>query len=285
MSTAPFSGGPLQQSDLLGIWESVMDDGYTQPFVQAGDGKGMEAWNQSFAQLVRASSAVDVSMQSLFILPWSGQTNPHASGPNQATVTLSISRTGLVHQPLVLGAGFTWVDEVAQDWSATGTQNVVTGLRYSLSTDVVFEPGESGPLTVTATAERPGYGYNNPLPGSINAFENVGTGYGNDLATLALGTAGKFVAVVLLMLQLTSSAGTFPIQTVPRFFQVINPFLPMTYVVTGLRQAISGGDTTRVLWCALILLGYAVGAIALTTLAARRRRRWTMDRLKPVLAL
>jgi len=105
------------------------------------------------------------------------------------------------------------------------------------------------------------------------------------LLSAALGTAGKFVAVVLLMLQLTSSAGTFPIQTVPRFFQVVNPFLPMTYVVTGLRQAISGGDTTRVLWCALILLGYAVGAIALTTLAARRRRRWTMDRLKPVLAL
>ncbi len=105
------------------------------------------------------------------------------------------------------------------------------------------------------------------------------------LLSAALGTAGKFVAVVLLMLQLTSSAGTFPIQTVPRFFQVINPFLPMTYVVTGLRQAISGGDTSRVLWCALILLGYAVAAVALTTLTARRRRCWTMDRLKPVLAL
>ena len=105
------------------------------------------------------------------------------------------------------------------------------------------------------------------------------------LLSAALGTAGKFVAIVLLMLQLTSSAGTFPIETVPRFFQVINPFLPMTYVVTGLRQAISGGDTARVLWCALILLGYAVAAVALTTLTARRRRRWTMDRLKPVLAL
>ena len=194
MSTAPFSGGPLQQSDLLGIWESVMDDGYTQPFVQAGDGKGMEAWNQSFAQLVRASSAVDVSMQSLFILPWSGQTNPPASGPNQATVTLSISRTGLVHQPLVLGAGFTWVDEVAQDWSATGTQNVVTGLRYSLSTDVVFEPGESGPLTVTATAERPGYGYNNPLPGSLSQIDQPGTEYSNTSAALLNTIAGQPVA-------------------------------------------------------------------------------------------
>jgi len=57
--------------------------------------------------------------------------------------------------------------------------------------------------------------------------------------------AGKFVAIVLLMLQLTSSGGTFPMQTVPRFFQLINPWLPMTYVVSGLRQAISGGIAVR----------------------------------------
>jgi len=105
------------------------------------------------------------------------------------------------------------------------------------------------------------------------------------LLSAALGTAGKFAAVVLLMLQLTSSAGTFPIQTVPRFFQVINPFLPMTYVVTGLRQAISGGDLSQVGMCAAVLLGYAAGAVVLTTLTARRRRVWTMDRLKPVLTL
>jgi putative membrane protein len=101
----------------------------------------------------------------------------------------------------------------------------------------------------------------------------------------ALGTAGKFVAVVLLMLQLTSSAGTFPVEIVPRFFQVINPFLPMTYVVTGLRQAISGGSLSAVALNALILLGYAAGGVLLTVLTARRRRTWTMDRLKPVLAL
>ena len=99
------------------------------------------------------------------------------------------------------------------------------------------------------------------------------------------GVAGAPAGGIPLAGSIWKSPSAVPIQTVPRFFQVINPFLPMTYVVTGLRQAISGGDTSRVLWCALILLGYAVGAIALTTLAARRRRRWTMDRLKPILAL
>ena len=105
------------------------------------------------------------------------------------------------------------------------------------------------------------------------------------LLSAALGTAGKFVAIVLLMLQLTSSAGTFPIETVPRFFQVISPALPMTYVVAGLRQAISGGSLSALAIDALILLGYAAGAVVLTMLTAHRRRVWTMDRLKPVLAL
>ena len=49
----------------------------------------------------------------------------------------------------------------------------------------------------------------------------------------SFGAVGKFLSIVLLMLQLTSAAGTFPIETVPRFFQVINPFLPMTYVVVA----------------------------------------------------
>ena len=38
----------------------------------------------------------------------------------------------------------------------------------------------------------------------------------------AFGFPGKFVAIILLMLQLTACAGTFPIQTTPDFFQVIN---------------------------------------------------------------
>lgn len=101
----------------------------------------------------------------------------------------------------------------------------------------------------------------------------------------ALGTAGKFVAIVLLMLQLTSSAGTFPIQIVPRFFQVISPVLPMTYVVAGLRQAISGGSLSAVALNAFVLLGYAAVGVLLTILTAHRRRAWTMDRLKPVLGL
>lgn len=60
--------------------------------------------------------------------------------------------------------------------------------------------------------------------------------------TLSFGLAGKFLGITLLMLQLTSSAGSYPLETVPSFFQKINPFLPMTYAVSGLREVISGGN-------------------------------------------
>ncbi len=101
----------------------------------------------------------------------------------------------------------------------------------------------------------------------------------------AFGTAGKFVAIVLLMLQLTSSGGAFPLQTNPRFFQVISPCLPMTYVVAGLRQAISGGDLHKLAFDTLVLLGFAAAGICATIVTAHRRRTWTMARLKPVVTM
>lgn len=99
------------------------------------------------------------------------------------------------------------------------------------------------------------------------------------------GPVGKFVAVVLLMLQLTSSAGTFPLQLVPKFFRVINPVLPMTYVVQGLRQAISGNDLHLLAFDVAILLVFTATAAAATLVTTHRRRQWTMDRLKPVFTL
>ncbi|WP_162011370.1 YhgE/Pip domain-containing protein [Streptococcus sp. S784/96/1] len=54
---------------------------------------------------------------------------------------------------------------------------------------------------------------------------------------------GSFIAMLLLLLQLGSSAGTYPIQLSPAFFERIQPFLPISYAVSGLRQTISmSGD-------------------------------------------
>lgn len=57
-----------------------------------------------------------------------------------------------------------------------------------------------------------------------------------------LGDAGRLLSIVLLILQLTSSGGTFPLEVVPRFFKFLNPLMPFTYATGGLREIISGVD-------------------------------------------
>ncbi|MFE4131030.1 YhgE/Pip family protein [Peribacillus sp. YIM B13482] len=55
-----------------------------------------------------------------------------------------------------------------------------------------------------------------------------------------LGNVGKGISVVLMVLQISGSGGTFPIQVTPPFFQYINPFLPFTYAVGLLRESVGG---------------------------------------------
>ena len=55
-----------------------------------------------------------------------------------------------------------------------------------------------------------------------------------------LGQVGRILSIVLLLLQLTACAGTFPLELVPTFFKVLNPLMPFTYYISGLREAIAG---------------------------------------------
>ncbi|MFI9840980.1 YhgE/Pip family protein [Nonomuraea sp. NPDC051941] len=100
-----------------------------------------------------------------------------------------------------------------------------------------------------------------------------------------LGPPGRVVALALLMLQLTSAAGTYPIETSPGFFQTISPWLPMSWVVSALRRLISGGDLTVVWQACGVLSAFLVLGLALTTLAVERGRIWSVKRLHPELAL
>ncbi|MEV0095697.1 YhgE/Pip domain-containing protein [Streptomyces sp. NPDC050738] len=99
------------------------------------------------------------------------------------------------------------------------------------------------------------------------------------------GAAGRILVLAFLMLQLTSAGGTYPVQTSPRFFGAIHPFLPMSYVVEGLRRLITGGPLTPVWTGCAVLAAFTVGALALTALSARSKQVWTLDRLHPELSL
>ncbi|MFK0107728.1 YhgE/Pip family protein [Streptomyces sp. NPDC091217] len=99
------------------------------------------------------------------------------------------------------------------------------------------------------------------------------------------GAAGRILVLALLMLQLTSAGGTYPVQTSPGFFNAIHPFLPMSYVVAALRRLITGGGPGPVWQACAVLAAFTAGALALTALSARRRQVWTLDRLHPELSL
>ncbi|MGC7945992.1 phage infection protein [Bacillus anthracis] len=58
----------------------------------------------------------------------------------------------------------------------------------------------------------------------------------------AFGDAGRFIAIITLIIQLTTSAGTFPLELIPKFLQPFNAWLPMTYSVSGLKAVVSSGD-------------------------------------------
>ena len=50
---------------------------------------------------------------------------------------------------------------------------------------------------------------------------------------------GSFLSLLMLLLEIGSAGGSYPIELSPKFFQVVHPYMPMTYIVTGLRQTIS----------------------------------------------
>lgn len=73
------------------------------------------------------------------------------------------------------------------------------------------------------------------------------------------GNVGKVLGIVLLVIQIGGSGGTFPIQLTPKFFQTINPFLPFTYAISFAREAIGGVVQSVLIKDIVVLLIY--GAI------------------------
>lgn len=103
---------------------------------------------------------------------------------------------------------------------------------------------------------------------------------------IVLGTAaGRVVSLVLLMLQLSSSGGTYPVETTPGFFQALHPFMPATYVVNGLRELMTGGIDSRMWISVAFLVVMTAGSLAISSWSAGRQRVWSIKRLHPELEM
>ena len=58
--------------------------------------------------------------------------------------------------------------------------------------------------------------------------------------TVALSNAGKALAVFLLVIQISSAGGSYPLQLLPHWFQSVSPWLPATYSIRAFRSALAG---------------------------------------------
>ncbi|QGW99794.1 YhgE/Pip domain-containing protein [Streptococcus ruminicola] len=80
---------------------------------------------------------------------------------------------------------------------------------------------------------------------------------------------GSFASLIMLLLQVGSAGGSYPIELSPKFFQVVHPYMPMSYIVTGLRQTIS-------MTCSIgkevgVLIGFLIAFMVLGLIIYRKQ--------------
>ncbi|MGH0513608.1 YhgE/Pip family protein [Bacillus cereus] len=83
----------------------------------------------------------------------------------------------------------------------------------------------------------------------------------------AFGDAGRFIAILTLIMQLTTSAGTFPLELIPKYLQPFNTWLPMTYSVSGFKAVVSSGDF-NFMWQNIGILMIFIVVLSLGTIAS-----------------
>ncbi|WP_226346107.1 YhgE/Pip domain-containing protein [Agilicoccus flavus] len=106
----------------------------------------------------------------------------------------------------------------------------------------------------------------------------------NHALNALLGPPGRFIGLLLVVVQLASAGATYPIESSPTVFQVLHPLLPMTYVVRAFRSLIAGGDL-HLVSSAVVLLAWAAVSVLASALAAHRGRSWDVTKLRPATAL
>lgn len=95
----------------------------------------------------------------------------------------------------------------------------------------------------------------------------------------AFGNIGKAVAVIVLVLQVAASGGTYPIEMTPVFFQKIHPWLPFTYCIGAVRE-VSSGIYWPALWSDIIMMSLLpIVSVTLVIIFAPKLRQ-TMKRFE-----
>lgn len=101
--------------------------------------------------------------------------------------------------------------------------------------------------------------------------------------TVSFGDIGKAIAVVLLVMQVAGSGGTFPIEMTADFFQAVYPFLPFTHAINAMHAAMAGAYGME-FWIELGTLSlYLIPSLVLGLVFRRpviRANRWIIEKLE-----
>ena len=91
----------------------------------------------------------------------------------------------------------------------------------------------------------------------------------------ALGDVGKAIAVVLLVIQISGTGGIYPVEIMSQFFNVMNPYLPMTYAITLIREAQLGLIWSNYTPALIILLAIGVATVIVMLIIKKKADKAT----------
>ncbi|CAM3645928.1 YhgE/Pip domain-containing protein [Cohnella lubricantis] len=147
---------------------------------------------------------------------------------------------------------------------AAGT--VRSGWRWYLSKLMLFGPLVLIQVILADTLLIAGLGLDVP---NVPLFYAVSAVIGLTFMTIVhffvtlADNVGRFIAIILLTLQLASSAGTYPSELLPGWLQRIGDWMPMTYAIKAVRYVLGGGTASQIGGELLVLAYYAVVFVAL----------------------
>ena len=150
--------------------------------------------------------------------------------------------------------GFSWWLSKAAVAAPVGILMVIV-LMMVMSIFLDFTPGSMIKTVIVATV-------------AVTAFMCI-----QYFFDILFGKVGSFLMLIFMVLQLTGSAGTYPIEISGHLAQVLHKWMPFTYSVNGFRAAIAAGDTAGILFEVEVLAGIAIVFTILTILVFEFRGR------------
>lgn len=242
-------------SATLGEGLTAIGDGtntLTSSLKDASKKSNIKSTNKTYKQM---STPVDTQKKEITNIP----NNGHAMAPYMMSVALYVACMALsLMYPF--GKGMTTTD---------------SPVKFLLAKATVMVPLSIVQALILYFSLRGFCGFTPARPGLCIAFMLLlSLAFMAFIAFLAIafGRIGEFIALIFMVFNLGASAGTYPLETAPRWYKVLHPFVPFTYSVNGFRSVIANATavpTTEILF----FVGLLVVSVLLTYVIVRHRSK------------